>query len=134
MKSMTRLLFSVAVALAGCSTPSNDADKDRSRPEDRFDVTRPGATFLDGSLVVSRMVLPGRDEKFDYYEAELENKGASPLAFDMRTIWKDASDAALGAGEWQAIEIPAGRKKTVSDETEAYPSARFVKLEFRARP
>jgi len=131
---MRRYLFAAAVAFAGCSTSTNDPERDRSRPEDRFDVTRPGATFLDGALVVTRMAVPGKNEAFDGYDAELENKGAAPLAFEVRTIWKDASDSALGAGEWQAMEIPAGRKKTVSDDNGSYPNARYVKLEVRTRP
>ena len=131
---MRRFLVALTFALAGCSTSSDGPEKDHSRPEDRFDVTRPGATFLDGSLVVVRMVVPGKDEPFNYYDAEIENKGATPLSIEVRTLWKDASDNALGAGAWQTIEIPAGQKKTVSDETEAYPNARYVKLEVRARP
>lgn len=129
-------LFCLAalVALAGCSGGGTDKPEDRSRPEDRYDVTRPGAKFLDGALVVTRMVVPGRDEPCQYYDAELENRGASPLSIEVRSVWKDASDNALGAGEWRPFEIPAGGKKTVSDETESYPNARYVKLEVRPRP
>ncbi|KAF0244744.1 MAG: hypothetical protein FD180_2203 [Planctomycetota bacterium] len=134
MPAMRLFLLAAAVALAGCSTSPDDPDKDRSRPEDRFDVTRPGATFLDGALVVTRMAVPGKNETFDGYDAEMENKGAALLSFEVRTIWKDASDNALGAGEWQAVEISAGRKKTVSDDNGSYPNARYVKLEVRTRP
>jgi hypothetical protein len=133
MRTLACVLL-VAAVLAGCSAGPTPEEKDKSRPEDRFDVTRPGATFLDGALVVSRMVVPGKDEVFSYYDAELENKGTSPLAFEVRTIWKDASDKPLGAGAWQSFEIPAGQKKTMSDESEAYPDARYVKLEVRAKP
>jgi hypothetical protein len=130
----TSFAFLFIGLLAGCSSGPAPEDKNKSRPEDKFDVTRPGATFLDGALVVARMVVPGKDEPFNYYDAELENKGASPLSFEVRTLWKDSSDNRLGAGPWQSFEIPAGQKKTVSDETEAYPNARYVKLEVRARP
>ncbi|MEK7469637.1 MAG: hypothetical protein AAB074_19865 [Planctomycetota bacterium] len=126
--------LALIAALCGCSIGPGPEDLDKSRPEDKFDVTRAGAAFLDGAVLVSRMVVPGKDEPGGYYEAEFENKGPSTLSLEFRTIWKDSSDNALGAGEWQAVEIPAGRRKTVSDETEAWPDARFVKLEVRARP
>lgn len=130
---MRRLLLA-ALVFAGCTSNSGNKPEDRSRPEDRFDVTRPGATFLDGALVVTRMAMPGKDEPCSYYDAELENKGATPLSLEIRTVWKDASDSPLGAGAWQPIEIPVGGKKTLSDETESCPTARYVKLEVRTRP
>ena len=127
------LLFLPLAALSGCSTSSEDTERGRSRPEDRFDVTRPGASFLDGALVVTRMMTPGRGEAFTGYDAEVENRGASSLAFEFRTVWKDASDRALGTGEWQKFEIAPGEKKVIGDETTEFTDARFVKLEVRPR-
>ncbi len=131
---MRRFLLAAALAFAGCTSDSGQKPEDRSRPEDRFDVTRPGAKFLDGALVVTRMAMPGKDEPCTYFDAELENRGTTPLSLEIRTVWKDGSDAALAAGPWQPIEIPVGGKKTLSDETESCPTARYVKLEVRARP
>lgn len=130
---MRRPLALALIVLAGCSSTSDNSEMDRSRPEDRYDVTRPGATFLDGALKVLRMVTPGKGEPFTYYDAELLNTGTSPLSLEVRTIWKDASDRPLGTGEWKQVEIAPGEKKAIDDETTGFPDARFVKLEVRPR-
>ncbi|MCE9582163.1 MAG: hypothetical protein K8T20_06695 [Planctomycetes bacterium] len=133
---MTRRLPTLFLfaALCGCSTGPDPNTAHPSRPEDKFDVTRPGSSFLNGAVVVGRMALPGKDEPCEYYDAEIENRGASPLTLEVRTVWKDARDKELGAGDWQPLDLAPGGKKTVSDETTQYPEARFVKLEFRPRP
>jgi hypothetical protein len=123
----------IAAALAGCAS-APDPEANKSRPEDKFDVTRPGATYMDGALVVARMATPGKDEPFAYYDAEIENRGASPLALEFRSTWKGAKDNVLGSGDWRPLDLAPGEHKTVSDETESYPEAHFVKLEIRPRP
>ena len=79
------------------------------------------------------MMTPSKSEPFNYYDAELENRGTSPLALEFRTTWKDASDRPLGSGEWKPVDIAPGAKKTIGDETEQFPEARYVKLEVRPR-
>lgn len=132
---MTRRFYALFLfaLVSGCSSGPDPDTNNPSRPEDKFDVTRPGATWLNGAVVVVRMAMPGKDEPCEYYDAEVENRGASPLALEFRTIWKDARDRELGASVWESLDLAPGGKKTVGGETEQYPDARYVKLEIRPR-
>ncbi|MBI2919987.1 MAG: hypothetical protein HYY18_02760 [Planctomycetes bacterium] len=127
---MKRVLLACALLTAGCK---GDPPENNSRPEDRFDITRPGATLLDGALFVSSMLTwPRPDKTIEAYEAKLENRGGQALALEIRTVWKDSDDKEVAAGPWAPFDLPPGAAYVAGGDAEV-PSARYVKLEVRKR-
>jgi hypothetical protein len=120
------------VSLAACSGP-DQPDDDRSRPEDRFDVTRPGAAWLGGSLVVVSMNTPQKDEPLSWFEARFENRGTETLQVEIRTLWKDSSDREIRADDWKPFIVAPGKPLPFEGECPD-PAARYVKLEVRRKP
>lgn len=127
---MKRVLLACALLTAGCK---GDPPENNARPEDRFDITRPGQTLLDGALLVSSMLTyPRADKTLEGHESKLENRGTAPLSFEVRTVWKDADDKEVAAGPWKAFDLAPGAWGVASADAEV-PSARYVKLEVRKR-
>lgn len=129
-----RLLLSALPLLtlaAGCTT---EPPPDTGRPEDRFDITRPGDSLLAGTVDVVSINTPGKqaEEPF-YFEALLRNRTQDALSLEFRTIWKDSNDQEVAADPWTPVDIPPGADKAIAGEA-TNPAAAMFKLEVRRKP